>query len=187
MLIFCAVPLFAEAGFADADAPLTESLRERAATAERLENWREERARLLSLEKSYAALAKSKRAEIAAVAAANESARKSLAEASAKNDSDARDLQRLSSFADAQYAVLLSAPRAAEILRGAFPETLDGKTAVERLRVLADAIDRLFAADKTVEKGADGKVRTGIFLRASGTESRGGIAELKTEGAKHGK
>ena len=79
MLIFCAVPLFAEAGFADADAPLTESLRERAATAERLENWREERARLLSLEKSYAALAKSKRAEIAAVAAANESARKSLA------------------------------------------------------------------------------------------------------------
>ena len=187
MLIFYAVPLFAEAGFADADAPLTESLRERAATAERLENWREERARLLSLEKSYAALAKSKRAEIAAVAAANESARKSLAEASAKNDSDARDLQRLSSFADAQYAALLSDPRAAEILRGAFPETLDGKTAVEKLRVLADAIDRLFAADKTVEKGADGKVRTGIFLRASGSESRGGIAELKTEGAKHGK
>lgn len=187
MLIFYAVPLFAEAGFADADALLTESLRERAATAERLENWREERARLLSLEKSYAALAKSKRAEIAAVAAANESARKSLAEASAKNDSDARDLQRLSSFADAQYAALLSDPRAAEILRGAFPETLDGKTAVEKLRVLADAIDRLFEADKTVENGADGKVRTGIFLRASGTESRGGIAELKTEGAKHGK
>ena len=187
MLIFCAVPLFAEAGFADADAPLTESLRERAATAERLENWREERARLLALEKSYAALAKSKRAEIAAVAAANESARKALSDASAKNDSDARDLQRLSSFADAQYAAPLSDPRAAEILRGAFPENLDGKTAVEKLRVLADAIDRLFAADKTVEKGADGKVRTGIFLRASGAESRGGIAELKTEGAKHGK
>lgn len=88
---------------------------------------------------------------------------KSLAEASAKNDSDARDLQRLSSFADAQYAALLSDPRAAEILREVFPENLDGKTAVEKLRVLADAIDRLFAADKTVEKGADGKVRTGIF------------------------
>lgn len=185
--VFCAVPLFAEAGFADADAPLTESVRARAATAERLENWREERARLLALEKSYAALAKSKRAEIAAVAEANKSAREALADASAKNASDVRDLERLSSFVDARYSALLADARAAEILRESFPANLGGKTAVEKLRILAGAIDRLFAADKAVEKSSGGKVRTGVFLRADGAELRGGIAELKTEGAKRGK
>lgn len=185
--VFCAVPLFAEAGFADADVPLTESVRARAATAERLENWREERARLLALEKSYAALAKSKRAEIAAVAEANKSAREALADASAKNASDVRDLERLSSFVDARYSALLADARAAEILHESFPANLGGKSAVEKLRVLADAIDRLFAADKAVEKSSGGKVRTGVFLRAEGAELRGGIAELKTEGAKRGK
>ena len=185
--VFCAVPLFVEAGFADADAPLTESVRARAATAERLENWREERARLLALEKSYAALAKSKRAEIAAVAEANKSAREALADASAKNASDVRDLERLSSFVDARYSALLADARAVEILRESFPANLGGKSAVEKLRVLADAIDRLFAADKAVEKSSGGKVRTGVFLRAEGAELRGGIAELKTEGAKRGK